>query len=138
MKRSKIKMARKITTHLMFEGVAEEAMNFYVSLFPGAEILQVERYGPGEHGAEGTFKRATFTLGGQEFLCFDSPVKHDFTFTPSISLFVDCESESEIEEVFTKISAGGQVLMPLDNYGFSTKFGWVNDRFGPSWQLNLT
>jgi predicted 3-demethylubiquinone-9 3-methyltransferase (glyoxalase superfamily) len=130
-------MARKITTHLMFEGVAEEAMNFYVSLFPGSEVVQVERYGPGEHGAEGTVKIATFTLAGQEFHCIDSPVKHGFTFTPSISLFVDCESEAELDEVFSKLSAGGQVLMPLDNYGFSTRFGWVKDRFGPSWQLNL-
>ena len=135
---SGIKMARKVTTHLMFEGVAEEAMNFYVSLFGGSEIIQVERYGLGEPGAEGAFKRATFTLCGQDFICFDSPMKHDFTFTPSISLFVDCESEAEIEEVFGQLSTGGQVLMPLDNYGFSTKFGWVKDRFGPSWQLNLS
>ena len=131
-------MARKVMTHLMFEGVAEEAMNFYVSLFPGSEILRVERYGPGEPGAEGTVKVATFTLAGQEVLCIDSPMKHDFTFTPSMSLFVECESEAEIEAVFSRLSAGGVVLMPLDNYGFSTKFGWVKDRFGPSWQLNLS
>ena len=130
-------MARTVATHLMFEGVAEEAMNFYVSLFGGSEIKEVERYGPGEQGAEGTVKRATFTLCGREFICIDSPIKHDFTFTPSISLFVDCESEAEIEETFSRLSTGGQVLMPLDNYGFSTKFGWVKDRFGPSWQLNL-
>jgi predicted 3-demethylubiquinone-9 3-methyltransferase (glyoxalase superfamily) len=131
-------MARKVTTHLMFEGVAEEAMNFYVTLFGGSEIMQVERYGPGEQGAEGTVKIATFTLGGQEFICIDSSVKHEFTFTPSISLFVDCESEAEIEEAFSRLSTGGQILMPLDNYGFSTRFGWVKDRFGPSWQLNLS
>ena len=130
-------MARKISTHLMFEGVAEEAMNFYVSLFGGSEITLIERYGPGELGAEGTVKKATFTLRGQEFICIDSPVQHDFTFTPSISLFVDCESDAEIEEVFSRLSSGGLVLMPLGNYGFSTKFGWVKDRFGPSWQLNL-
>ena len=130
-------MARKVSTHLMFEGVAEEAMNFYVSLFGGSEIIKVERYGPGEPGAEGTVKIATFTLIGREFICIDSPVKHQFTFTPSISLFVDCESEAEIEKVFSQLSTGGEVLMPLDNYGFSTKFGWVKDRFGPSWQLNL-
>jgi len=64
-------------------------------------------------------------------------VKHQFTFTPSISLFVDCDSETELEELFSRLSAGGAVLMPLDNYGFSTRFGWVNDRFGLSWQLNL-
>jgi len=130
-------MARKVTTHLMFEGVAEEAMRFYVSLFRGSGINQVERYGPGEPGAEGTVKVATFTLADQEFICIDSPVKHEFTFTPSMSLFVDCDSEAELEGVFSRLSAGGVVLMPIDNYGFSTKFGWVKDRFGVSWQLNL-
>lgn len=130
-------MARKITTFLMFEGVAEEAMNFYVSLFPGSEIRQIERYGLGEPGPEGTVKKATFALLGQEFLCIDSPMKHAFTFTPSVSLFVDCESEAELESTFSQLSAGGAVLMPLADYGFSTRFGWVNDRFGLSWQLNL-
>ncbi len=95
-------------------------------------------YGPGEQGAEGTVKRATFTLAGQDFHCIDSPVKHGFTFTPSISLFVECESEAELEEGFRQLSVGGIVLMPIGNYGFSTKFGWVQDRFGLSWQLNLS
>ncbi len=131
-------MARKVSTHLMFEGAAEEAMNFYVSLFRGSDIVKVERYGPGEHGAEGTVKIATFTLCGREFMCIDSPIKHEFTFTPSISIFVECESDAEIEDVFGRLAAGGNVLMPLENYGFSTKFGWVKDRFGPSWQLNLS
>jgi predicted 3-demethylubiquinone-9 3-methyltransferase (glyoxalase superfamily) len=131
-------MARKITTFLMFDGVAEEAMNFYISLFGDSEIRRVERYGPGEPGAEGTVKTATFTLGGQEFRCFNSPTKHDFSFTPSISLFVECESPAELEEAFGRLADGGKVLMPLDDYGFSTRFGWVNDRFGVSWQLNLS
>jgi predicted 3-demethylubiquinone-9 3-methyltransferase (glyoxalase superfamily) len=130
-------MAREITTHLMFEGVAEEAMNFYVSLFAGSEIKQVERYGPGELGPESTVKTAMFTLARQDFICIDSPIKHAFTFTPSISLFVDCESEAELERVFTQLSAGGAVLMPVGDYGFRTKFGWATDRFGVSWQLNL-
>ena len=137
MERRETGMAHKIITHLMFEGVAEEAMNFYVSLFADSEINQVDRYGPGEPGAEGTVKIATFTLAGQEFLCIDSPVKHAFTFTPSVSLFVDCESEAELERVFAQLSADGKVLMPVANYGFSTKFGWLCDRFGVSWQLNL-
>ena len=67
----------------------------------------------------------------------DSPVKHDFTFTPSMSIFVDCEDEGELIKAFNQLSSEGEVLMPLDNYGFSTKFGLVNDRFGVSWQLNL-
>jgi predicted 3-demethylubiquinone-9 3-methyltransferase (glyoxalase superfamily) len=130
-------MAHKITPFLMFEGSAEEAMHFYVGLFHGSEVKRLERYGPGEMGAEGSVKRADFTVGGQDVICIDSPVKHNFTFTPSISLFVVCESEAELDKAFGQLSANGAVLMPLDNYGFSRKFGWVNDRYGVSWQLNL-
>ena len=81
--------------------------------------------------------RAMFSLAGQEVMCIDSPVKHDFTFTPAMSLFVDCTADAQIEELFARVSEGGQVMMPLDNYGFSRKFAWVSDRFGVSWQLNL-
>ncbi|HEX6986703.1 MAG TPA: VOC family protein [Planctomycetaceae bacterium] len=130
-------MARSVATMLMFEGAAEEAMTFYVSLFGGSEVRRVERYGPGEPGAEGTVKRADFSLAGHEMICIDSPIRHAFTFTPSVSLFVDCESEEEQETAFGRLSEGGKVLMPLGDYGFSTRFGWVNDRFGVSWQLNL-
>lgn len=130
-------MARNVTTHLMFEGAAEEAMNFYVSLFGDSAITQIQRYGPGEMGAEGTVKIANFTLAGREFICIDSPVKHKFGFTPAMSLFVECESEAELETAFARLSDGGGVLMPINNYGFSTKFGWLTDRFGVSWQLNL-
>jgi predicted 3-demethylubiquinone-9 3-methyltransferase (glyoxalase superfamily) len=80
---------------------------------------------------------ARFTLNGREFRCIDSPVKHDFTFTPAISLFVDCATASEVDALFAKLSAGGRVLMPLDAYPFSRRFAWVNDRFGVSWQLSL-
>ena len=130
-------MARTVTPFLMFYGVAEEAMMFYVSLFNGSEVRNVERYGPGEQGAEGSIKIADFTVDGQHFRCIDSPVKHAFSFTPSISIFVDCEDEAELDRVFKELSAGGEVLMPVGDYGFSAKFGWVNDRFGVSWQLNL-
>jgi predicted 3-demethylubiquinone-9 3-methyltransferase (glyoxalase superfamily) len=121
----------------MFQGSAEEAMRFYVSLFPRSEVRQISLYGPGEPGAAGTVKRADFTVAGQDLICIDSPVKHAFTFTPAMSLFVDCESEDELQQAFDALSKGGGVLMPLNNYGFSRKFGWVNDRFGVSWQLNL-
>jgi len=130
-------VARKITPFLMFHGTAEEAMRFYVSLFAGSEIRSIERYGPGQPGAEGTVKRADFTLAGQDVMCIDSPVKHAFTFTPAMSLFVECETEAELDNAFEALAAGGAVLMPINNYGFSRKFGWVNDRFGVSWQLNL-
>ena len=130
-------MPEKIRPFLMFIGTANEAMHFYVSLFPGSEILESEQYGPGEPGAEGTIKLATFALGGQEFICIDSPAVHDFTFTPSISIFVNCESEAELRDVYARLVDGGAALMPLGDYGFSSLFGWVNDRFGVSWQLNL-
>jgi predicted 3-demethylubiquinone-9 3-methyltransferase (glyoxalase superfamily) len=132
-----MKMPRAVATQLMFEGTAEEAMNFYVSLFDGSEIRRVQRYGPGELGAEGTIKKAEFTVAGHPMACIDSPVKHGFTFTPSISIFVDCNDQDELDAAFERLSGGGKVLMPLDNYGFSTRFGWVADRFGVSWQLNL-
>ncbi|MBP3956917.1 VOC family protein [Gemmata sp. G18] len=129
-------MPRSAVTQLMFEGRAEEAMTLYVSLFKGT-VDRTEKYGPGEYGAEGTIKRAEFTLGGHRLACIDSPAKHAFTFTPSASLFVECADENELDKAFAVLSEGGAVLMPPSNYGFSQKFTWVNDRFGVSWQLNL-
>jgi len=128
---------QKFTTFLMFEGKAEEAMNFYTSLFENSKILSITRYGPNEAGTEGTVMLATFSLGGQEFMCIDSYIKHEFTFTPAMSIYVNCASEAEIDRVFEKLSLNGQVLMPLDHYPFSKKFAWVSDPFGVSWQLNL-
>ncbi|MBX3052483.1 MAG: VOC family protein [Caldilineaceae bacterium] len=128
---------QKITTFLMFEGRAEEAMNFYTSLFPDSAIKSISRYGPEGPGAEGSVIHATFTLAGQELMAIDSAVKHEFTFTPAISLYITCQSDAEIDELFAKLSAGGGILMPLAPYPFSPKFGWVADRFGVSWQLTL-
>jgi predicted 3-demethylubiquinone-9 3-methyltransferase (glyoxalase superfamily) len=128
---------QKIKTFLMFSGKAEEAMNFYISLFEDSEIKEVRRYGPDEAGTEGTVLLATFSLNGQLFMCIDSHIRHQFTFTPSISLYVDCFTELEIDTLFSKLSEAGQVLMPLSQYPFSPKFAWVADKFGISWQLNL-
>ena len=130
-------MAHAISTFLMFTGAAEEAMNFYVSLFEGSRVHRVERFGANEAGAEGSIKRADFELKGHSVICLDSPPVHAFTFTPSISLFVEVESEAELASAFGRLSEGGKVLMPLDAYGFSRRFGWTQDRFGVSWQLNL-
>jgi predicted 3-demethylubiquinone-9 3-methyltransferase (glyoxalase superfamily) len=132
-----IATSQKITTFLMFEGNAEEAMTFYLSLFDDAEVVSVSRYGADGPGAEGSVQQATFTLAGQPFMCIDSPVKHGFTFTPAMSLFVQCADEAELDRLYGALAEGGADLMPLGNYGFSAKFGWVNDRFGVSWQLNL-
>lgn len=128
---------QKITTFLMFEGQAEAAMTFYMSLFKDSEIVSIQRYGAEGPGPEGTIVHASFTLAGQEFMCIDSPAKHGFTFTPSISLFVETETEAELDTLFAKLSEGGKVLMPLDAYPFARKFAWCEDRFGVSWQIRL-
>jgi predicted 3-demethylubiquinone-9 3-methyltransferase (glyoxalase superfamily) len=121
----------------MFEGQAEGAMNFYTTLFDDSEILSITRYGPNEAGAEGSVMHATFALNGQEFMCIDSSIKHEFTFTPAMSLYVNCETEAELDRLFEALSYDGQVLMPLDRYPFSDKYAWVSDKYGVSWQLNL-
>ena len=129
---------KSVHTFLMFQdGKAEEAMNFYTSLIEGAEIGNIVRYGASEAGAEGSVHQASFTLKGQQFMCIDSNVQHAFDFTPSFSIYLTCEMEEEIDTIYEKLLDGGQALMPIDDYGFSQKFGWVNDRYGVSWQLTL-
>lgn len=128
----------KVTPFLMFQGgKAEEAMNYYTSLIEDSEITSIIRYGANEPGDEGTVMQATFSLKGQEFMCIDSNIKHEFTFTPSFSIYITCDSEEEINHLYEKLISDGQALMPLGDYGFSKKFGWINDQFGVSWQLNL-
>jgi predicted 3-demethylubiquinone-9 3-methyltransferase (glyoxalase superfamily) len=126
----------QVVTQLMFTGAAEEAMTFYVSLFPGSRIVSIERYGPSEEG-RGSVKRALFELGGSKYAAIDSTVQHPFTFTPAMSIFVDCDTRQQLERAYEALSAGGSIFMPPASYGFSTWFAWVQDRFGVSWQLNL-
>ena len=127
-----------ITPFLMFEGSAEAAMNLYLSLFPGSTIDNITRYGAGGPGREGSVMYAAMTLKGQKLFFIDSPAKHAFTFTPSISLMVDCDSVAEVDRLFAALSEQGKTLMPLDAYPFARRFAWVNDRFGVSWQLRFS
>ncbi|OZV68161.1 VOC family protein [Winogradskyella aurantia] len=128
----------QIATFLTFqENNAEEAMNFYVDLFENSKITDIQRYGKDGPAKEGTIMVAFFDLNGSKFACSDSYMKHDWTFTPGVSIWVECKTADEIDKLFTKLSEHGKVLMPLDNYGFSTKFGFIEDRFGVSWQLNF-
>jgi predicted 3-demethylubiquinone-9 3-methyltransferase (glyoxalase superfamily) len=137
MERSKLKM-EKVIPFLMFQdGNAEEAMNLYTSIIEDSQITSIVRYGANEAGLEGTVMQATFTLKGQKFMCIDSYIKHQFSFTPAFSIFITCNTEEELDNLYEKLNEGGQALMPLNDYGFSKKFGWLNDRFGVSWQLNL-
>lgn len=131
-------MEKQIATFLTFqENNAEEAMNFYVGLFDNSKITDLHRHGSGGPAKEGTVMVAKFELNGAPFICSDSFVKHDWTFSPAISLYVECQTKAEIEKLFNSLSENGNVYMPLDNYGFSQQFGWVGDKFGVTWQLNL-
>src|ERR1700750_1969647 len=109
-------MPATVQPFLMFQGNAEAALNFYVSLFSDGEILYLRRYGAGQPGPEGSVYKASFRIGGEKILCIDSPIKHAFDFTPSISLFIECESEAQIRSLSDALKAGGAELMPLGTY----------------------
>lgn len=131
-------MKKQMITSLTFQdNNAENAMNFYVELFDNSEIISVQRWGKGGPVEEGRIMQAKFKLDGNLFMCSDSPPVHDWNFTPAVSNYLECEDETELEKLFSKLSENGKVTMPLNNYGFSQKFGWVIDQYGVSWQLNL-
>lgn len=130
-------MNTTVAPFLMFEGRAEEAFTFYIATIPNSRFVDIRKYGTEGPGKAGSVMVGTAEIGGLPVMFSDSYVTHPFSFTPSMSLFVTCASEEEIERIVNTLSDGGAVLMPLDNYGFSRKFAWVNDRFGVSWQISL-
>ena len=136
---------QKIMPYFWFDDKAEEAAQHYVSLFSSATgggetgIGSVSRYDKVVAEAtgrpEGMAMTVEFQLAGHKFVALNGGP--DFNITPAISFFVSCDTEAEIDELWAGLSEGGQILMPLDDYGMSEKYGWTNDRFGVSWQLNL-
>jgi len=123
----------------MFQnGQALDALRRYEEVFNGAfTIDELDTYDENAAGPTGQVQLAICTLLGQRLSCIDSPVRHDFEMTPAISLFVECTDEDELERLFAALAEDGITFMPLDNYGFSRRYGWVQDRFGVPWQLNL-
>jgi predicted 3-demethylubiquinone-9 3-methyltransferase (glyoxalase superfamily) len=118
-----------VLTHLMFQdGRAREAAEWYVSLVPGSSTQRVIENDPGG-------VTVYFTLAGRDFIAFDSPTPHGFDFTPSMSIFVRCDDEGQVRLLFDQIASDGDVKMPVNDYGFSTCFGWATDRYGVSWQI---
>lgn len=114
---------QKITTFLWFDDKAEEAVNFYISIFKNSKIISVTRYGEAGPGPKGAVMSLVFQLEGQQFYALNGgPV---FSFTPAISLFVDCESQKEVDELWEKLSAGGR----------KDRCGWLQDKYGLSWQI---
>lgn len=120
---------QKFIPQLTFSDQAEEAVNFYISLFKDAKLLKNTK---NDHNK----KVIDFQLAGLEFRAGNGGPS--FQFTPSISFFVEGETKEEIEQLYQKLSADGMVLMPLDQYPFSESFAWVQDRYGVSWQLSFT
>jgi len=114
---------QKITPFLWFNDNAEEAMNFYVSIFKNSKVGRVTRYGDAGPGPKGQVMSATFTLDGQEFMALNGGPT--FSFTPAISLFVSCETQEEVDQLWEKLSAGGA----------KERCGWLKDKYGLSWQI---
>jgi len=114
---------QKITPFLWFDGKAEEAMNFYVSIFKNSKVVQLTRYGDAGPGPKGTVMSAIFQLEGQEFYALNGGPQ--FKFSPAISLFVNCETQQEVDELWEKLSAGGK----------TNRCGWLDDKFGLTWQI---
>ena len=112
-----------ITPFLWFDGKAEEAMNFYVSIFKNSKVGSVSRCGEGGPGPKGSVMSATFQLLGQEFIALNGGPM--FTFSPAISFFVNCETQEEVDELWEKLSAGGE----------KQRCGWLKDKYGLSWQI---
>ena len=114
---------QKITPFLWFDNQAEEAMNFYVSIFRNSRVVSVTRYGDAGPGPKGTVMSAIFELEGQQFYALNGGPQ--FSFTPAISFFVTCETQQEVDEFWEKLSAGGR----------KNRCGWLNDKYGLSWQI---
>ncbi len=122
-------MGGKIIPAFMFTGSqagkAEQAMNFYASIFSDSKIKDINRYEPGEHDVEGTVKHGRFNLSNQSFVAMDSSAPHGFQFNEAISFVVDCETQTEIDYYWSKLTEGGQ----------ESQCGWLKDKFGVSWQI---
>lgn len=116
---------------LMFQGQCEEALAFYAATLPGARIVSLDKK------PDGTVAMARLAIGGLDILANDSPPVHDFTFTPSTSTFLIVDKAEDVDALIAALGEGGKLHMPPDNYGFSQRFGWAEDRFGVSWQINL-
>ena len=114
---------QKITPFLWFDGKAEEAANFYVSIFKNSKILNLGRYGDAGPGPKGTVMVATFQIEGQQFMALNGGPQ--YTISPAISFFVDCETQAEVDELWEKLTAGGSEV----------QCGWLTDKFGVSWQI---
>lgn len=128
---------QKIVPHLWFDGQAEEAVELYTSLFPDGRVRGLSRYadaGQEVHGrTPGSVMTVDFELAGYRMMALNGGP--GFRFTPAISFFVTVEEKDEVDRLWSALSEGGTALMPLDAYDWSPRYGWVQDRFGLTWQI---
>jgi predicted 3-demethylubiquinone-9 3-methyltransferase (glyoxalase superfamily) len=117
------KQMQKITPFLWFDQQAEEAMHFYTSIFKNSKVGTVSRYGEAGPGPKGSVMSVTFELEGQQFFALNGGPH--FSFTPAISFFVNCETQQEVDDLWEKLSAGGE----------KNSCGWLRDKYGVSWQI---
>jgi predicted 3-demethylubiquinone-9 3-methyltransferase (glyoxalase superfamily) len=115
---------------LMFQGRCADALDFYAATLPETRILSLDRK------PDGTVAMARLSVAGLEIMANDSPPVHDFDFTPSTSTFLNVDAPDEVDALAAALSLEGTVMMPADDYGFSRRFAWIQDRFGVSWQIN--
>lgn len=114
---------QKIAPFLWFDGNAEEAMNFYVSIFENSKVSSVRRWGDGAPGPKGSVMSTSFQLAGQQFFALNGGPQ--FKFSPAISFFVDCQTQEEVDHLWEKLSEGGR----------KQQSGWLTDKFGVTWQI---
>ena len=126
---------QKIVPFLWFNNQAEEAAQFYTSLFKNAKVTSTARYGKTHPERSGSVMTVNFKLEQQDFIALNGGP--EFTFTPAISFFVTLETVAEAEALWTKLVEGGTVLMPFQAYDWSEKYGWLNDKYGVSWQIGV-
>jgi predicted 3-demethylubiquinone-9 3-methyltransferase (glyoxalase superfamily) len=126
---------QKIVPCLWFSNQAEEAAEYYVSVFRDSGIVDVKRFGKGSRAPEGSVMAVSFRIHGYEFAALNTGP--DSNFTPAISFFVNCGTREEVDEIWAEFSEGGSPLMELGEYPFSERYGWIRDKYGVTWQLML-
>lgn len=140
---------QKLSIFLTFHGNAEEAMNFYTSVFENSEIVHVIRARAEDAGwTEGTLQYGIFKIAGQQVICMNTPPPgsrpyntapwHEFRFNPAITIYVERDSKEDFDKLYEALTESGEIYLPAQSYGFSPKFAWVNDRYGISWRINLS
>ena len=119
---------------ITFEGQSQAAIDLYQSIFPSFQLDSIQHHAPPH---DSLIMMAKFSIEGQGIMISDSPISHEWEITPGISFFIELDAVKMLEDFSQKLAVDGKIMMPAGNYGFSTMFTWVEDKFGVNWQLNV-